>query len=171
MAALLRQLVGLTKSLPSPLRENVGMKLFTMAYVPLIASCRPKVLQVSDGAALVQMPLRRRTRNHLNSMYFGAFAIGGDITGGVLAMHMCIEQDAVLVPSFKDVHIDFLRRAERDVFFSTRDADGSIREAIRHAAATGERVNVPMTIDAHVHEPEKELVAEIALTLSLKSPK
>ena len=32
------------------------------------------------------MPLRRRTKNHLGSMYFGVLAVGADITGGFLAM-------------------------------------------------------------------------------------
>ena len=39
----------------------------------------------------IKIPLKRRTKNHLYSMYFGALSVGADITGGFLAM-MCIQK-------------------------------------------------------------------------------
>ena len=68
------------------LKQTVGMRLFGWLKIPLLASVRPSVVELSETRCVVRIPLRRWTRNHLGSMYFGALAIGADCAGGLLAM-------------------------------------------------------------------------------------
>jgi len=70
--------------------------------------------------------------------------------------------------SFKDLKADFLKRADGNVVFRSRDG-ARIRRAVEQAAATGERVTVPVEVVATV--PRKygdEPVARFTLGLSMK---
>ena len=62
------------------------IRFFGFAKVAMIYYCKPKVIYVDDNSLEIKVPLNRRTRNHINSMYFGALSVGADITGGFLAM-------------------------------------------------------------------------------------
>lgn len=62
------------------------IQLFGITKVPMIWYCRPKVIEHTDEKIEIKIPLKRKTKNHLGSMYFGVLAVGADITGGFLAM-------------------------------------------------------------------------------------
>jgi hypothetical protein len=69
---------------------------------------------------------------------------------------------------FGEMKAEFLKRADGDVLFRSRDGRRVI-EAVREAAATGERVTIPVEVVATV--PKKygdEPVARFAMTLSVK---
>ena len=93
------------------------MLLFGLTRIPLIFYCRPKVVSISDTRLEVKIKLNRRTKNHLNSMYFGVLSVGADVTGGFLAMKFIRESQSEIALIFKDFHADFLKRAEGDVHF------------------------------------------------------
>ena len=67
-------------------KQTFGMRLFGWLKIPLLASVRPSVVELSETRCVVKVPLRRWSKNHLGSMYFGALAIGADCAGGLLAM-------------------------------------------------------------------------------------
>ena len=46
------------------------------------------MVELSDDKCVVKVPLKRRSRNHLRSMYFGALAAGADCAGGLIAMRL-----------------------------------------------------------------------------------
>ena len=52
------------------------LRLLGWIKIPLIGYVRPRLVNLDDNVAVVKIKLRRRTRNHLHSMYFGALAIG-----------------------------------------------------------------------------------------------
>ena len=60
------------------------IRLFGLSKVAMIAYCRPSVISFDKNKLEIKIPLTRRTRNHLSSMYFGALSVGADITGGFL---------------------------------------------------------------------------------------
>lgn len=66
--------------------------MFGFTKVPLIWLCRPKIIAINEKMVEVKIPLRKRTKNHLNSMYFGALAVGADVAGGFLAMSKASNQ-------------------------------------------------------------------------------
>ena len=86
--------------------------LFGFSKVPLIFYCRPKVINISEAKLEIKIKLNRRTKNHLNSMYFGVLSVGADVTGGFLAMKLIQESKSKIALIFKDFHADFLKRAE-----------------------------------------------------------
>ena len=52
--------------------ETTRLRLWTLFRIPLLFFLRPSVLEASAARTVVRIPLTRRSRNHLGSMYFGA---------------------------------------------------------------------------------------------------
>ena len=143
------------------------MLLFGLTKIPLILYCRPKVVSISDTRLEVKIKFNRRTKNHLNSMYFGVLSVGADVTGGFLAMKFIRESQSEIALIFKDFHADFLKRAEGDVHFICEEGI-AIRNLVELTEQTGERQNLPVHITATVPSISNEPVAKFILTLSLK---
>ncbi|MDA0153742.1 DUF4442 domain-containing protein [Vibrio sp. Makdt] len=149
-------------------KANFYLSMFGFFKVPLIWLCRPKLLVLDNERVEVKIPLRRRTKNHLNSMYFGVLAVGADVAGGFLAMSKSQQQGEKISLAFKEVTGNFLKRPEGDVHFTCADGE-LINTMLAETMSTGERVNQPVTIIAtcpslHGEEP----MAEFTLTLSIK---
>ena len=143
------------------------MLLFGLMRIPLILFCWPKVVCISNTKLEVIIRLNRRTKNHLNSMYFGVLAVGADVTGGFLAMNLISKNQSRISLIFKDFHADFLKKAEGDVHFICEDGL-AIQNLVRMAEQTGKRQNIPVHITAIVPTISEEPVAKFILTLSLK---
>ena len=140
---------------------------FGLTQVPLIFYCRPKVVSISDSKLEIKIKLNRRTKNHLNSMYFGVLAVGADVTGGFLAMRYIQASTSKIALIFKDFKAEFLKRAEGDVHFVCEDGI-AIQNLVRAAEETGERRSLPVQIIATVPKISDEPVAKFILTLSIK---
>ena len=110
-------------------KTNRLIRLFGFTKVPMIWYCRPKVIEHTDEKIEIKIPLRRRTKNHLGSMYFGVLAVGADITGGFLAMDPIQESGRKIALIFKDFKADFLKRPEGDVHFMCNDG-AAIKELV-----------------------------------------
>jgi acyl-coenzyme A thioesterase PaaI-like protein len=151
------------------LKQTFGMRLFGWLKIPLLASVRPSVVELTDTRCVVRIPLRRWTRNHLGSMYFGALAIGADCAGGLLAMDQIKRSGKPVSLVFKAFQASFLKRPESDVYFICEEG-GAIRDQVRRALDSEERITEPMRIQAAVKLPDGtfEPVAEFTLELSLK---
>ena len=143
------------------------IQLFGITKVPMIWYCRPKVIEHTDERIEIKIPLKRKTKNHLGSMYFGALAVGADITGGFLAMNPIQESGRKINLIFKDFKADFLKRPEGDVHFICNDCLAVI-ELVETVAKSNERHNFKLSIDAIVPSLSPEIVAKFELTLSLK---
>lgn len=160
--------MALLNMLPENIRNNAMISLFSFFKIPLIFFCRPKVLELTDSGCKVMIPYGRKTKNHLNSIYFGVLAVGADVTGGLIAMNEIYKSGKNVALSFKDFKADFLKRAEGDTIF-TCDQGKEIKAFVKDVIASGERANFPLKIVATT--PKKlgdEPVATFELTLSLK---
>lgn len=154
--------------LPSKMKATFYLRAFGFLKVPLIFFCRPSVVDLTDDQCVIKIPLSRRTKNHLNSMYFGTLAVGADCAGGLMAMRWIEAEGNRASLVFKDFQAKFLKRPEGDVLFTCKDGK-AISELVRKALETGERQYMPVHITATV--PSKlgtEPVAEFILTLSVK---
>lgn len=159
----------LTKSLSPLTQANLLLRSFAWTKVPLIYWTGAKIIEISDQSCVVRMPFRRRNRNHLNSLYFGVLMVGADISGGLLAFKMANASGRKVSFAFKDVHGQFLKRAEGDTIFRCDDGE-AIARALEQTFGTGDRVNQPVTVTATT--PTKfgnEPVATFQLTLSVKA--
>ncbi len=151
------------------LKETALVRLLGLR-IPVLLFLGPRVLELDDAGCAVSIPLGFRSKNHLGSMYFGALCAGADLAGGLNAFRAIQAGHRGVKLVFKDVRADFLKRADGDVVFRSRDG-ARVREAVERADATGERVTLPVEILATV--PAKygeEPVARFTLGLSLKRP-
>lgn len=150
------------------LRNTAYLRAFSWLKIPLIAWLRPSVEELTDSRCVIRFPLGRRTRNHLNSMYFGVLCVGADCAGGIIAMRTIQKRGNKVAFVFKDFRADFLKRAEGDVLFTCEQGD-ALRELVLRAEASEERVEE--TVHVVATTPEllgAEPVAQFDLTISLK---
>jgi acyl-coenzyme A thioesterase PaaI-like protein len=139
--------------------------LLGITKIPMIAYLRPKLLLVNDDDAVVKIKLRRRSKNHLKSMYFGALAVGADIAGGLHAFYFAEKMGQKVSFAFKSMKADFLKRAESDIIF--KSTEGRLVEKAMHKSYTdGERVNQAIKIEAI--NSDKEVVATFELIVSVR---
>lgn len=143
------------------------IQLFGITKVPMIWYCRPKVIEHTDEKIEIKIPLKRKTKNHLGSMYFGVLAVGADITGGFLAMDPIQESGRKINLIFKDFKADFLKRPEGDVHFTCKDGL-AVKELVDRVSKSSDRHNFKLSIEATVPSISSEVVAKFELTLSLK---
>jgi acyl-coenzyme A thioesterase PaaI-like protein len=158
----------ITQLIPKRLRDTIGVRLWAFAKVPLLNWVRPQIIELNNKTTVVKIPLRRRTKNHLNSMYFGVLACGADIAGGLIAIRLIKQSNENISLVFKDFKADFLKRPEADTLFTCTDGE-NISKMIEETVRTGERVNQTVSVIATCpHKFGDEPVAVFELTLSLK---
>jgi len=133
--------------------------------IPLLGYTGVKLVEIDDTKAVVSIKLKRRTRNHLNSMYFGALAVGADVAGGVHAFYFAQLQNKKVKFAFKGMSCEFIKRAESDCTFISKDGK-KIENAILKSIATGDRVNENTHVD--VFDANNELVATFEMIVSVK---
>jgi acyl-coenzyme A thioesterase PaaI-like protein len=153
--------------IPEKTLATLGLRLFGFARIPMMLYVMPTVTDISNERVVVRIPLRRRTRNHLGSMYFGALSVGADCSVGALAMHLIKQQPGNISLIFKNFSAEFHRRAEGDVDFCCNQGH-EISKLVAQAAASDERVEMPVIVIATVPDQGDDPVATFVLTLSLK---
>ena len=84
------------------LKANLYLKTFGFFKVPLIFYINPKIITLNDEEIKVAIELNRRTRNHYGSMYFGALAVGADISVGLFAMSLVKKSGADMLLLFSE---------------------------------------------------------------------
>lgn len=147
-------------------------KLFLWSFghfkIPLIGHLRPKLISLDEKRIVVKLPLGRRSKNHLNSMYFGALAVGADLAGGMHGFYHADKAKLNTSLAFKSFQAQFLSRPESDVYFISEMGE-TVRDMIAESQQSKERVNQPILIKAFTHYPENpEEVASFTLELSIK---
>lgn len=149
-------------------KANLRFKLIGLFKIRLIGFVGAKLVSYSEERTVVRIPLNRNTRNHLNSMYFGSLATGADVTGAWIAFDYLARTRANVSIVFKDMHAEFLKRADGDVHFTCTDGK-KIVQAFTATIADGERKNIPVNVVATVPSKyQDEPVAKFTLTLSMR---
>jgi acyl-coenzyme A thioesterase PaaI-like protein len=136
--------------------------------IPAILWAAPRVLELDDDGCAIEVPLGLRTRNHVGSLYVGVLAAAADVAAGLNAYRAIRRGHRDVVPIFKELHADFLKRADGDTIFRSRQGR-EVAQAVAQADESGERVTLPVEVVATV--PRKygdEPVARFTLGLSLR---
>ncbi|HAU0946566.1 TPA: DUF4442 domain-containing protein, partial [Legionella pneumophila] len=135
----------------SPLTQfKFFLWFFSHFKVALIGYLKPKLIQLTDNEIVVRLPLTRRSRNHLHSMYFGALAVGADIAGGLHGFYHAKQAKCKVSLAFKSFQAQFLRRPESDVYFICTEGD-VVKKMIEESKKSGERINKPIHIKAYIN--------------------
>ena len=149
-------------------QANWQLFLFGLFKIPLIGFVKPKIIELDPERIVIRIKLKRRTKNHLNSLYFGAFAIGADLSGGFHAFWLSKTENRKISLAFKNLKAEFLKRAEGDVYFVS-EAGSTIKQMFDDSVKTGERQTKEIPIVAYTGYPNnKEAVAEFSIGLSIK---
>jgi acyl-coenzyme A thioesterase PaaI-like protein len=135
--------------------------LLGLVKIPLIGFVRPRLIELSDEKVAVKIKFRRRTKNHLNSMYFGALAVGADVAGGIHAFYFAEKMNKKVSFAFKSMHAEFLKRAETDVIFECNEG-AKIESIIAESFENQIRINQLVRVDA------KNLLNEIVATFDME---
>jgi hypothetical protein len=150
------------------LKETALLRLLGLR-IPMFLVIGPRVVELDEEACAVLVPLTFMTKNHLiGAMYFGVLCAGADLAGGLPAAKLIFGRHRGMKLVFGEMRAEFLKRADGDVLFRSRDGRRVV-EAVEEAAATGERVTVPVEVVATV--PKKygdEPVARFHMMLSVK---
>lgn len=141
------------------------LRLIGIFKIPLIGYVRPRLVEINDTDVIVRIKLRRRTKNHLKSMYFGALAVGADVTAGLHAFYFCDELNVRPSFAFKGMKAEFVKRAETDVVFNCNEGV-VIREQVLQAIRTNERQNHWVKVTAK--DLNGEVVALFEMEISVK---
>jgi acyl-coenzyme A thioesterase PaaI-like protein len=150
---------------PNLKKYAMMLRLMGIFRIPMIGYVSPRLVQIDDENVIVRIRLRRRTKNHLKSMYFGALAVGADVTAGLHAFYFCDELNVRPSFAFKGMKAEFLKRAETDVEFSC-DEGAIIREQVLKAIQTNERQNHWVKVIAK--DLNGEVVALFEMEISVK---
>ena len=133
--------------------------------IPLIGYTNPKLLSIDAQSVRVRIKLRRRTKNHLNSMYFGALAVGADIAGGIQVFYFSKMIGKEISFAFKGMNAEFIKRAESDIIFESTQG-GLIKAAIDKSIAEKSRVNE--NIEVRALNDQQEIVARFDMIVSVR---
>lgn len=149
-------------------RFKLFLWVFGRFKVPLIGYLKPRLIRLTAEEIVIQLKLNRRSKNHLNSMYFGALAVGADLAGGLHAFYHAKQAQLDISLAFKSFQAQFLRRPESDVYFVCSMGQ-LVEQMLLESKHSGKRINKPLDVIAYTDYPNKpEEVARFTLELSLK---
>ena len=141
--------------------------LFLLGFmkIPMIRYTKPKLLVIDDNTVRVKIKLRRRTKNHLSSMYFGALSVGADIAGGIQVFYFSKKMDRKVSFAFKGMNAQFLKRAESDIVFESNEGQ-KIQKAMEKSLKEGSRINDSIMVEAK--NDSGEIVATFEMIVSVR---
>lgn len=149
-------------------RYKIFLWYFGHFKVPLIGHLKSRLISISDEQIIIKLMLNRRSKNHLNSMYFGALAVGADLAGGLHGFYHTKKAKTKASIAFKSFQAQFLKRPETDVYFVCNMGE-TVKAMIQESSTTQQRVNKPVEVNAYTdYFGSSEKVAQFSLELSIK---
>lgn len=151
--------------------ENLKMTALINAYsalkIPLLAFVTPKVVELGAERSMVRIRLDIRSRNHLGVMYFGALAMGAELSIALRAIQAINQSGKKIDFIFKDFEAQFLKRADGHTNFVC-DEGAKVAALVGQSAADHERHTVTFNGFAFVPAKSEEPVMTYKLSLSMK---
>lgn len=141
---------------------------FSLIKIPLLAFCGPRVVELTDEKSVVKVALKYQTKNHLRVMYFGALAMGAELSIALMAVDQIQKSGERIDFLFKDFESKFLKRAEGDVHFVCPEAR-DVKTLIEKAKTSSERLEQKFSGYAYVPSLSPDPVMTYSLTLSVKN--
>lgn len=148
-------------------KETLLLNTFGLLKIPMIAFLWPRVVRIDDEVCEIKIPLSYRSKNHLGAMYFGALSVGADMSGGLIAMREIQKSKKKISLVFKNFHANFLKRAEADVHFYSKDVQ-ICKNLVQKCIESKEREETILNVYAKCPKLSEDIIAQFQLTLSLK---
>lgn len=145
---------------------------YSALRIPLLAFVTPQVVELGETRSMVRIRLDLRSRNHLGVMYFGALAMGAELSVALKALKAISDSRKKIDFIFKDFQCEFLKRADGHTHFVCDQAP-AVAALIGSASADFERHT--KTFEGFAFVPSKggesEPVMKYKVTLSVKQRK
>ena len=151
----------------NPTLKSIRRKLFVLGLlkIPMLGFVWPKLLKLDENQSAVKIKLRRRTKNHLESMYIGALVVGADIAAGIHVFYFAGILKKKVSFVFKGMNCDFIKRAESDVVFECSEGE-KLKNMILKSDENHERINNSINIRAV--DSKGDEVATFSMIVSVK---
>ncbi|MGZ3769583.1 MAG: DUF4442 domain-containing protein [Bdellovibrio sp.] len=151
------------------LKLTAFINLYGLLKIPLLLFVNPRVVENSEKRFAVKIPLSYRTKNHLNSMYFGAMGIGAELSVAGPAVVAISESKQKIDFVFKDFSAQYLKRGDGDVHFICDDVE-AVKNLVEEAKTNPNRLERKFKGYAIVpSKSETEPVMTYELTFSVKN--
>lgn len=156
------------------LKYTAFVQIYGWLRIPLIAFVAPRVREFDEKQCILEIPLNYRTKNHLGAMYFGALAIGAELSIAVAAVLAIQESQQKIDFVFKDFDAKFLKRADGPVRFVSMEV-AEVKKMIRDSAGVSDRIERKFKGFAYVPGKDKippdqaVHVMDYELTLSVRN--
>ena len=134
----------------------------------MVFYCRPKFHLISDEKTVLKIQLKRKTKNHLNSMYVGAMVVGAELAALFPVFDTGIRMGKNIPPVVKNITAEYYMRAMGDTYFT---CEQNVKALLKEAIVSGERINKEVTINATCPSISEDIVAKFVLTRSVKEKK
>jgi acyl-coenzyme A thioesterase PaaI-like protein len=157
----------LKSHLSDKLKFTALINLIALAKLPLLAFITPEFVEINDKRCVVKVRKGYRTRNHLNSMYFGALAMGAELSIAAVAIQAIQESGQPVDFIFKDFEAKFLKRGDAHVLFTCDQVQG-VRQLVNQAAEATERFEKTFEGFAKTIKSDEPIMT-YRLTLSVKN--
>jgi len=153
----------------TPLKEaNLKFKQVGLNFIKMLGFVGAQLIEYTEEKTVVRVPLNKNTQNHLGSVYFGALAVGADVTAAWIAFDLIDITKKNVSVVFKDLKGEFLKRADGDVHFTCSDSE-KVAAAFNQTIADGQRKNIPIEVIATVPSKYGNVaVAVFKMTLSIR---
>ena len=152
----------------SKFKYTLWLRLLSFLKVPLLFKTSPRVIEFNDTETTVFIPLKRKNKNHLGSMYFGALSMGAELSVALMAIKETRRSPEKVSFIFKDFKAQFLKRASRGTYFTCLEAK-EVKALVKKAEKSKDRVEQRFKGFAYTDKTIKEAVMNYELTLSLKA--
>ncbi len=150
------------------LKYNAFVQMYGLLKIPLLVFISPRVQVMDSNRCEIKIPLGYRTKNHLNSMYFGALAVGAELSVAAAAVFAIHESKQKIDFVFKDFNMKFLKRADGHTHFVC-DGVSEVVKLIEESKTNPERIERTFKGYAYIPSKSPEPVAEYELVLSVRN--
>lgn len=140
--------------------------VYALVKMPLLAFITPEIVELNDERCVIKVRLGYRTQNHLKSMYFGALAMGAELSIAGPAISGIHKSGKRIDFIFKDFQASFLKRSDGHVLFQFEDV-AKVNALIERAGNSTERMQE--TFDGTAIVEDGAQVMSYRLTLSVRS--
>lgn len=144
---------------------NWQIRLLGLLKIPVLGFVNPKLVELTDSSVVMKVKYNRRNKNHLNSIYFGALAVGADTAAGIHAFYFAKEKGYKISLAFKNMEAEFIKRVECDAYFYSNNGH-DVLNMIEQSKKDGLRYTIPVPVE--VKSKEGELLANFTMMLSVK---
>jgi acyl-coenzyme A thioesterase PaaI-like protein len=148
----------------SPAAANALYNQLIPFLIPLARGLSVKVRQADDARTVLSMPLSRRTRNHVGSLYIGAQMTLADLTAGI----------ALFRRYPPGPYGGLIRRVEADYRLKAKGLIRCVCETPPELIETLDRVHVATDgkaeawVPLQLLDPEDRVVTDVRLQVALK---